>query len=113
MPILKENRHRYPKDWPDISKRIRFERAKGRCEFVIEGKRCKARHGKPHPLTGSLVVLTTAHLDHNPENCDDSNLLAGCQRCHNRYDRAHRNETRRARIPKSLELFEEVASASV
>lgn len=108
-PILKENRDRYPKDWKEISHRIRFVRAKGRCEFVIDGKRCKALHGKPHPLTGAKVILTCAHLDHTPENCGDENLLAGCQRCHNRYDRAHRNETRRARVPKSLELFAEVA----
>jgi len=32
-------------------------------------------------------VLTVAHLDHRPENCHDSNLLALCQRCHLRYDR--------------------------
>lgn len=27
MPIRPENRDRYPKDWPEISRRIRFERA--------------------------------------------------------------------------------------
>lgn len=32
------------------------------------------------------VVLTVAHLDHQPENCDPSNLRAWCQRCHNAYD---------------------------
>jgi hypothetical protein len=93
MPILPENRARYPKDWKAISQRIRFERAGGRCEF--EG--CTAVHGEPHPITGAKVVLTCAHLDHTPENCDDANLLAGCQRCHNRYDRVHRNETRKAK----------------
>jgi hypothetical protein len=91
MPIRPENRARYPKDWPQISKRIRFERADGQCEFTLEdGERCAARHGEPHPITGSIVVLTVAHLDHTPENCDDANLLAGCQRCHNRYDMAMR-----------------------
>jgi 5-methylcytosine-specific restriction endonuclease McrA len=39
-----------------------------------------------HPVTGALVVLTIAHLDHNPENCDRDNLRALCQLCHNRYD---------------------------
>lgn len=91
MPIRPENRARYPKDWPAISRRIRFERAGGRCEFTDEaGQRCSAEHGKPHPLTGAIVVLTTAHLDHQPENCGDENLKAGCQRCHNRYDMAKR-----------------------
>lgn len=32
------------------------------------------------------VVLTVAHMDHRPENCERSNLKALCQRCHNRYD---------------------------
>lgn len=102
MPIRPENRARYPKDWPAISRRIRFDRAQGRCEFTIDGARCSAEHGKPHPITGSVVVLTVAHLDHTPENCADDNLLAGCQRCHNRYDMAKRRagiaERARARL---------------
>jgi len=40
------------------------------------------------------IVLTVAHLDHQPENCADENLRAWCQRCHNRYDM----KTRRAGI---------------
>lgn len=33
------------------------------------------------------VILTTAHLDHDPTNNDDANLRAFCQLCHLRYDR--------------------------
>jgi hypothetical protein len=91
MPIRPENRARYPKDWKAISARIRLVRAESRCE--CEGEcgsdhdgRCSAINGEPHPLTLSKVVLTTAHLDHIPENCADDNLKAMCQRCHNRYD---------------------------
>ena len=67
MPIRPENRARYPKDWKAISARIRFERASSRCECVGEcdldhDGRCDALHGEPHPITGSLVVLTVAHL---------------------------------------------------
>lgn len=40
-----------------------------------------------------VIVLTVAHLDHQPENCDYSNLLAMCQMCHNNYDKAHRKAT--------------------
>jgi len=40
-----------------------------------------------------VVVLTVAHLDHQPENCDYSNLMAMCQKCHNNYDRKHRDRT--------------------
>jgi hypothetical protein len=94
MPISPENRARYPKNWKAISQRIRFERAEGRCECVGEcdidhGGRCDAHHGEAHPQTGSTVVLTTAHLDHTPENCGDDNLKAMCQRCHLRLDRHH------------------------
>lgn len=36
------------------------------------------------------IVLTVAHLNHTPEDCRDENLRCWCQRCHNRYDAAHR-----------------------
>lgn len=98
MPIRHDNRDRYPVDWKDISFRIRFVRALGRCECEGEcgtdhGGRCKARHNAPSPRTGTKVVLTTAHLDHTPENCDDSNLKAMCNGCHLHYDREHHKET--------------------
>lgn len=35
------------------------------------------------------IVLTVAHLDHQPENNDRTNLRALCQRCHLTYDAAH------------------------
>lgn len=94
---------KYPPNWPEISLRIR-ERSGGQCECDgrcghPHGGRCDARHGSPHPVTGSRVVLTVAHLDHNPDNCADSNLAAYCQRCHLAYDlEEHRRraaETRR------------------
>jgi hypothetical protein len=119
MPIRPENRSLYPKDWPAISKRIRFERAQSQCEWVdawdqeddspdIE-RRCQAKHGERHPITGSKVILTVMHLDHDPTNCADGNLKAACQWHHNMYDREHRNGTRqktmRAR-KNTLEMFE-------
>ena len=82
MPIRAEERARYPKDWPAISRRVR-EAAGWHCEW------CRARNGEPHPITGSKVVLTVAHLDHTPENCADENLRALCQKCHLAYDAAH------------------------
>ena len=89
MPIHPENRSRYPADWPKISARIRFGRANGQCEF------CRlAHHGRPHPVTGSTVVLTVAHLDHMPEHCTDDNLAAMCQRCHLTYDQPHHRKNR-------------------
>jgi hypothetical protein len=43
----------------------------------------------------SRVVLTIAHLDHQPENCDPENLRAWCQRCHLTYDIEHHRQSRR------------------
>ena len=79
MPIRPENRNRYPSNWIEIREKI-LERAKHQCE------ECGAKNYERHPVTYSVVCLTIAHLDHTPENCDESNLKAWCQRCHNRYD---------------------------
>lgn len=92
MPIRPENRARYPKDWKAISLRIR-ERAGNRCEGSPDFPDCRAENGRPHPETGSRVVLTVAHLDHTPENCADDNLKAMCQRCHLNYDKHHHAQT--------------------
>jgi len=98
-PISPSQRKRYPRDWPTISLRIRSERAGWFCECLGECGRhdgwCLERHGRPHSVTSSRVVLTVAHLDHTPENCDPDNLRAMCQRCHLAYDRHHHAETRR------------------
>lgn len=106
MPMDKK---RYPKDWKAISHRIRFERADGRCEQcgVQHGAvGARDRHGVWHDedaihsmksdtgydLFGDefpemiKIVLTTAHLDHNPMNNEDSNLRALCQLHHLRLD---------------------------
>ena len=85
LPIRPENKARYPKDWKAISQACR-DRAGNRCEGSPAYPDCRAKNGMPHPETGSVVVLTTAHLDHTPENCADDNLKAWCQRCHNTYD---------------------------
>lgn len=103
MPIRPENRGRYPADWDAISDSVRFERARGQCECTGEcgtwrhgTARCRRRHGDRHigadgrPVT---TVLTTAHLDHTPENCNPANLRAMCQGCHLGYDRGHHAET--------------------
>jgi hypothetical protein len=82
------DRRKYPKDWDRISRYIRFTRASGRCEGSPAYPHCRAQHGKPHPVTGSIVVLTVAHLDHDPTNNDLDNLAALCQRCHLTHDAA-------------------------
>lgn len=88
MPI---DYSKYPAEWHAISKRIRFKRAGNRCEW------CGAENYKPHPKTGSKVILTVAHLgtpypDGSPgdktdkHDVRDENLAALCQKCHLAYD---------------------------
>lgn len=117
MPIRPENKNKYPKCWDDISRRIRFERAGGKCESCgVENYSYiepKVEDGKT-----ARVVLTVAHLDHNPANCDGmdrggqmlpkekSNLRAWCQKCHNSYDAPMRLAGIRERAAKDqLKLF--------
>ena len=111
MPM---DRSRYPEDWAIISAYIRFVRADNHCEW------CKAENYKPHPVTGSMVILTTAHLDHDPENTPSleqikagdprgERLKALCQQCHLNYDRGrHIEKARLTREKKKgqLQLFE-------
>jgi 5-methylcytosine-specific restriction endonuclease McrA len=92
MPIRPENRARYPKDWRSIADAIR-KRAGQRCEGSPAYPDCRAPNGAPHPVTGSRVVLTVAHLDHTPEHCEPTNLKAMCQRCHLTYDAEHHKRT--------------------
>ena len=106
MPIKPENRKRYPKDWKAIRAAI-LERANHRCE------QCGIQHhvwrnretgqwtsddmrAETWSMDGehvSWIVLTIAHLDHTPENCDPDNLRAWCQCCHLRYDHTHHAQT--------------------
>lgn len=90
MPIKPENKKRYPTNWKEIRKTI-LHRAENKCEFCgVENYTIREN--------GSKVVLTIAHLDHTPENCEPDNLRALCQKCHNKYDGKHRAETRRKAV---------------
>lgn len=97
MPISPENKKRYPANWPDIRERIRT-RAGNKCEGSPQYPGCRAVNYEPHPVTGSKVVCTVAHLDHVPENCEDNNLRFWCQRCHNTYDAVYRNRNRAKKL---------------
>lgn len=57
----------------------------------------------------SIVVLTTAHLDHVPEHLDDDNLRAMCQGCHLHYDRDHHAETRARTRTAAIEAAGQLA----
>ena len=119
MPIRPENKHLYPKNWKQIRKSI-LERANNRCEFcgvenyttgyrdkcgnfvISEGMQQEADALDDYKII--KIVLTIAHLDHNPQNCNPENLRALCQKCHLNYDIEHHKESRRNN--KKLPLFE-------
>ena len=83
MPI---DYSKYPPNWkteirPDI-----LERADNCCEGSPKFPNCRVPNYTLHPETGSKVVLTIAHMDHDKKNTDYSNLKALCQRCHLSHD---------------------------
>jgi hypothetical protein len=99
MPIKPENKKLYPKNWNEISRDIRFNRAQGKCEIcgVVNYSyinRLTRDICLPDEESAIRIILTVAHLDHDPANCDSENLKAMCQKCHNNYDISHRKHTR-------------------
>ncbi len=105
MPILPEYRQFYDTPaWRALSTRIRYGRARGRCEcdgrcghrwaHRDTGGRCPALDKHEHPLTGSVVHLSTAHLNQVPGDDRPENLRAMCQKCHVSYDAGQHAATR-------------------
>lgn len=86
MPIDYKEYH--PK-WSLISRLVRFKRAENKCEW------CGAVNYEPNPATGSKVVLTVAHIDHDKANNKFSNLAALCQKCHLGHDLQHHIQNRK------------------
>lgn len=95
MPISADRMKLYPggsirsPEWQAIRQRI-LARAGNCCEGNDIYPSCRAENGKPHPATGSIVVLTIAHVEHDLSKNEDKDLRAWCQRCHNSHDAAHR-----------------------
>jgi 5-methylcytosine-specific restriction endonuclease McrA len=139
MPIKPENKARYPANWQEIRaaildraghaceicrvpNKIRIVRGTGEAADFYMDRDGNVFDADDSTQVGRIrhsdfegtgrwvtVVLTIAHLDHTPENCEPSNLKALCQRCHLRYDAGHHaknaRETRRAKL-NNLELFQ-------
>jgi hypothetical protein len=116
VPIRAELRSLYPAHWRELSRRVRFERAAGRCQgcgrphltqlrclpdgrwFDVTAATWRDRRGRlarwpdlveATRLRTTRVVLAAAHLDSNPANNRLANLRALCQRCHMLHDRPH------------------------
>jgi len=88
-PIKPEKSSLYPENWDRLSLLLR-ERAGWKCEL------CQAANRFPHPITGSGVVLTVHHINGDPTDSRRINLIALCQRCHNRLDQPFRRPRRMA-----------------
>lgn len=87
--------------WPSLQ-RLTWPEAR---QFAAELDWDEISGEKPKPI---VIVLTVAHLDHDPQNCDPSNLRAWCQRHHLAYDHEHHQRNAQAtRRSKSgnLDLF--------
>jgi hypothetical protein len=109
MLIKPELRWFFPSDWPDISRRVRFERAGGVCEgcrqplgqlvrrlpdvrwFDANIQTWRNNHGRPARsldlvesvhLRQTRIVLALAHLDHDPRNNQMRNLKSLSPPCH-------------------------------
>jgi 5-methylcytosine-specific restriction endonuclease McrA len=109
------DKKKYPKDWPQISRRIRFERAEGKCEWCgipnyalrdkdssmyVTSADLELLDDVPFDLAkATMIILTVAHLgtplpDGTPVSKQDTmdvrdeNLAALCQKCHLDFDRA-------------------------
>lgn len=140
MPI--KDKSIYPDNWKQISLLVR-KMAGNRCEFCnVENYAVGARDmggtwhdedsihmmnsGEGQILFGDefpkmiKIVLTVAHMDHNPRNNELSNLKALCQKCHLTYDAQYhatnakvtRARRKRETIAASgqIALFEEVTT---
>lgn len=129
MPIKPENRHRYPLNWREIRNAV-VEEAGHKCEFcgVPNGEIVvrKTEHATSWEVVDDVtlgvtgqdtddliatvgrtvkIVLTVAHLDHQPEHNERANLRALCQLCHLRWDAKHHAHTRAvSRLKESGQL---------
>lgn len=115
MPIRDDLKQYYGPAWEKFSNRIKFVRAKGRCECTGEclGRhrgRCRRRHGYRISGKRRKTILTTAHLCNCSPPCQIArHVKAMCQRCHLRLDsKSHRASARRTRDRKTGQrsLFE-------
>ena len=122
MPIRPEMRWFYPIDWPQLSRLVRFARARGLCQgcgrphgktirclpdgrwFDVDQHTWRDDRGQEARwpdvveatrIRHTRVVLAAAHLDHDPSNNRLGNLKSLCQRCHMINDRPHHLARRR------------------
>ena len=118
MPIDYKN---YPANWKTEIRPAILARENNRCKFCglenyavgyrdelgwheiecsMQGD-CDAEDAEESGYRVIKIILTIAHLDHNVNNNDYSNLAALCQKCHNNYDikqRVHNRSTKKGQL---------------
>lgn len=123
MPIKRENKAKYPKNWDEIAERVK-QKAFGRCELcgtytystpeehLTEdelnkigddiGTSCCSDKRK-----NAKYILTVHHKDRDPTNNSDDNLIALCAPCHLRKEAKARKKERHITLYGSnMPLFE-------
>jgi hypothetical protein len=88
MPIRPEMKNLYPpkNEWEAL-RAARLKAQGNRCLF------CRVEnHSYRENSAGRMIriILTIAHLDHDPRNSAPENTPALCQACHNSHDAKHR-----------------------
>lgn len=69
----------YPENWPEIA-----EACKARDHYTCQ--HCGTKAGEVMNYRGTIAVMAAAHKFPPVTNCDLSNLITLCQRCHFIYD---------------------------
>lgn len=112
-----KNRANYPENWEDEIRPRILKRDKYACQhcglkhrgtyiYTKDNHRLKVteEEGKEAKGEGEKVVkifLQVAHLDHNPKNNEDDNLLSLCNGCHLMNDRPMNNLKRKVKYKNS------------
>lgn len=100
---------------PKTAQDHEFDNAGEGCDFQGDRWTYKAarafidRYWGPEEDRPIVIVLTVAHLNHQPEDCRPENLAAMCQRHHLAYDAHHHKQTAyatRKRAALTADLFD-------
>jgi hypothetical protein len=132
VPIRKDLRKFYGREWRTVTRPRILARAHDRCEqccvpngakvarlagwwsncpgyWSDEKGRRQSGAGRFFRIAGQLhwvrIVLSVAHLNHVAGDDRDENLKALCQYCHLHFDAAHHKETRATRKDKSRPIL--------
>lgn len=136
MPIRPDLRRLYGREWRTVIRPRILRRARNRCErchkpdraevFVWRGLWRPVDVGASWRTEWGIettweapsrerrrirVVLTVAHLNHDPADNRDENLAALCQWCHLHHDRSHHKDTRAGRKDAARPLLAAAVAA--